>query len=215
MRVMTLYKRHLRGFSLIELAIVLGVMGIILGSIWMMAGDMRNNVKQEKFSEMLSVIVGNIRGNYAGKPYFDHTQVSKMMPNLVNLNVFPSDAVHQVSGGGVSIVDSPFGEVAGSLASPYNSIYVCGWAAKTSTACTYKTDTQNVPLFAIEALFSDTTSCTGAVLSNSSSATLPGLVAVYINGTPLAALPSDAVTANTACAANALKTVDFVYRLNP
>ena len=220
MHVLASHKKHLRGFSLAELAIILGVVGVILAGIWALGGSMHNNGKQEKFSEMLTIIVANIRGNYTGKSSFESTQVSVIMPILTNLNVFPNDAVHL--SGAISIVDSPFGEVATLPAglTTYNSLYVCGWKASSSTHCDYGAGTAGVPLFAVEVLFSDATSCADAVLRNSSPATLPGLVAVYINGTQMTSLPPSLSTiAPTApagnCTAAGTKTVDFVYRLNP
>lgn len=219
MRVTLFHKKHLRGFSLTEFAIVLGVIGIILAGIWALAGNMRNNTRQEKFSEMLTIIVGNIRGNYAGKAYFENTAIQKMMPILTQMNVFPGDAVYQNSNNN-SVVDTPFGAIASSIYA--SSLYACGWKAQPNAAPNAKCDittvsgTTNVPLFAIEALFSDATSCIGAVLRNSNSATLPGLVAVYVNGTQMPSpLPLATVALNSNCAKNGTKTVDFVYRLNP
>jgi prepilin-type N-terminal cleavage/methylation domain-containing protein len=223
-------RKRKRGFSLTEFAIVLGVAGIILSGVWALASNINSNAKQEKFSEMLNVIVGNIRGNYVGKTYFDTTltptvgAVTGMMPILTSLNVFPGDAVH-VSGG-VSVVDSPFGEQSTTglpaAGTPYNSLYVCGWKATGSTGCAFTaaTSTASVPLFAIEALLPSGNACIGAALRNSNPTALPGLVDVYINGTgrvshvPALTLPWDLASAKTACNL-AVNTVDFVFRLTP
>ncbi|MDR3425563.1 MAG: hypothetical protein P4M13_10920 [Alphaproteobacteria bacterium] len=218
---MTQRKHPIRGFTLVEFAIVLGVIGAIMGGIWAMSGSMRNNTKQEKFSEMLTTTVGNIRGHYAGKAYFESHAVATMMPKLTSMNVFPGDAVYQ--NGGYSVVDNPFGSILGT----YNSsFYVCGWMAN-PTAAQSKCDTTSppgtlvaTPLFAIESLFSDVASCGNAVVMNSNPATLPGLVAVYVNGNKdggTTALPISPAVANLGgnCGSSGTKVVDFVFRLNP
>ncbi len=213
-------RRLMRGFSLVEFAIVLGVVGIVLGGIWSVAGMIRNNVRQEKFSETLYSIIGNIRGNYMGKSSVDSTLVTTEMPLLVGMNVFSGDTVHTVAGP-VSVVDSPFGELVNpiSAASPYNSLYVCGWTAKTSTGCDFAGGTANVPLFAIEVLIPAGGDCINAVLKNSSATTLPGLVGVYINNVQKT-LPISLTTALASCVAknagvSTAAVVDFVFRLTP
>ncbi len=212
-------RRLMRGFSLVEFAIVLGVAGIVLGGIWGVAGMIRNNVRQQKFSETLYSIIGNIRGNYMGKSSVDSTLVTTEMPLLVGMNVFSGDTVHVSSG--VSVVDSPFGEFVNpiSAASPYNSLYVCGWTAKTSTGCDFAVGTANVPLFAIEVLIPAGADCINAVLKNSSATTLPGLVGVYINNVQQA-LPIGLTMALASCVpknagVSTASVVDFVFRLTP
>jgi prepilin-type N-terminal cleavage/methylation domain-containing protein len=205
-----------RGFSLTEFSVVLGIVGVIFAGIWVLAASMNNSVKQEKFSEMLTVIVGNVRGNYTGKAFFESTLVATMMPILTSMNVFPGNAVR--NNGGVSVVDSPFGQqsTAGlpAVGTAYNSLYVCGWKASGSMSCEFAGGTLNVPLFAIEALLSKP-DCMKAILRNSNTTTLPGLVAIYSNGTSRA-LPMTLTTANTACsAAGGVNYVDFVFRLTP
>jgi hypothetical protein len=220
-----------------ELAIVLGVAGIIIGAIWSLSGTMYSDVEQEKFSELLNVIVSNVRGNYAGKAFIETTLVPTtggvpgMMPILTSMNVFPGNTVHSVPNGtngcaiagGCSVVDSPFGEQSTTglpaAGTPYNSIYVCGWNSLGSTRCTFTvaTSTSNVPLFAIEALLSKGKNCINAAMMNSNPSTLAGLVGVYINGNPMT-LPltlSAASSAATGCEENAVNYVDFVFRLTP
>ena len=218
----TTQTRHLmRGFSLVEFAIVLGVAGIIISGIWSTAGMVRNSVRQEKFSEMLASIVGNIRGNYMGKSSFDSTLVATEMPILVGMNIFSGDTVHVVAGP-VSVVDSPFGELVNpvSAVSPYNSIYVCGWKSKNSTGCEFSGGgTASVPLFAIEALVAAGGDCVSAVLRNSSATSLTGLAGVYINGTQMT-LPISFPTATTSCVpqnagVSSAAVIDFVFRLTP
>ena len=218
---LTQTRRLTRGYSLTEVAIVLGVVGVIMASIWAYLGTMNNKVKQQRFSEMLFTIIGNVRGNYAGKAYFETTRVdgnTGMMPRLTHMNVFSGEAV-RVGAGGVSVVDSPFGKqpTTGlpSAGTAYDSLYVCGWqsAPSTTTAqCDFTTGTTNVPLFAVEVLL-PRDACITAALRNSNAASLPGLVGVYINGAKQT-LPLTLPAAVTGCG-NTTNYVDFVFRLTP
>jgi hypothetical protein len=201
-------QRSTRGVSLTETAIVLGVVGAVLGSIWVMAAGMRNSVRQNDFSDELRTIVDNIRGNYAGKAYFDTTTMTTMMTTLKARNVFPGSTVQP----SVTRVTTPFG---------VNTLSVCGWRATGSTNCSGAA-VANVPLFAIEVRFANMGDCVQAVMRNSNPLTQPGLVDVYINGTGRVAannsLPWTLATAITNCTgatSAAPKAVDYVYRLVP
>ncbi len=220
-------RRLMRGASLTESTIVLGIVGILLGGIWAMANDMRNSVKQQKFAELLTSTVDGVRGIYAGKAFFDSTLVTNMMPNLARMNIFPGDVLKQV--GLETVVVSPFGEVTphpvpNAGATPHRSFYVCGWRSAPTAAqthCDFIGGQGNVPLFAVEALV-NRPNCIQAVMRNSNPVTQPGLVAVHINGGAALALPVPLVVppatpllgAVRACA-NAVNYIDFVYRLTP
>ena len=49
------------GFSMTELAIVMAIMGIILGALWSLVAVVRENIKRDETLEQLTVIVDNIR----------------------------------------------------------------------------------------------------------------------------------------------------------
>lgn len=54
-----------RGFTLTEIAIVLGIVGLILGAIWVAAAAVYNNLRTSKGTTELLVTVQNIRALYA------------------------------------------------------------------------------------------------------------------------------------------------------
>lgn len=216
MKLMTTQRqKRERGFSLVEFSIVLGVAGVVLGGVWVVAASMSDGVKQEKFSELLDATVDNVRGSYVGKPYFESTLVTVMMPKLTAMNVFPGDAVYK--SGAVSVAVSPFGELTNPLlsSSPYKSVYVCGWKEGNapSTHCDLSgAGTSNVPLFAVEAILSKK-DCLVAALKNAAPSMHPGLVAFYINGGKIT-MPVTLSAVTTACNAD-VNYADFVFRLTP
>jgi len=56
-----------RGFSLIEFAIVLGIMGSVLGAMWGVVSIVNENVKRGEMSEQMIAMVSNVRSFYMGR----------------------------------------------------------------------------------------------------------------------------------------------------
>ncbi len=54
-----------RGFTLTEIAIVLGIVGLILGAIWVAAAAVYNNLRTSKATTELLTITQNVRAMYA------------------------------------------------------------------------------------------------------------------------------------------------------
>jgi len=57
-----------RGFNLIEAAIVLGIVGLVIGGIWVAASAVQSNVRKNDASRALIQIVQNVRAMYTGQP---------------------------------------------------------------------------------------------------------------------------------------------------
>lgn len=106
-----------RGFTLTELAIVLGVIGIILGAIWAAASHTYSNYRTQKAVSQILTIVQSVRSIYskgvfaAGDPiWLNFTNV------LINSNAVPGDMIVPCAGlpwntGGQCIVNPWNGEV--------------------------------------------------------------------------------------------------------
>lgn len=78
-----------RGFALTEIAIVLGIIGLILGAIWVAAADVyRTKLIDDEVTD-LTIIVQNIRSLYAMQPAFAETTYTDITLNLVAEGVFP------------------------------------------------------------------------------------------------------------------------------
>lgn len=57
--------RAMRGFTLTEAAIVLGIVGLILGAIWVAAASVYNNLRVSRTSEQILQIAQNVRSIYS------------------------------------------------------------------------------------------------------------------------------------------------------
>ena len=62
-RVHFLYRK--RGFTLTEIAIVLGIIGLILGAVWAAAKNVYANTNMSKGEQIASVLVASVRSTYA------------------------------------------------------------------------------------------------------------------------------------------------------
>ena len=80
-----------RGFTLTEIAIVLGIIGTILGTIWVAASNVSTNQKVSKATSELLTISQNIQNIYAMR----HTMTTggDNTITLMNMGVFPADMI--------------------------------------------------------------------------------------------------------------------------
>jgi type II secretory pathway pseudopilin PulG len=89
--------RKLRGFTLTEAAIVLGIVGLILGAIWVAAAAVYNNLRVSTTSNQLLQIAQSVRSIHAASTVVD--------PNITALMVaqaggMPRDMVADTDGDG-------------------------------------------------------------------------------------------------------------------
>lgn len=83
--------RGAKGLTLVELAIVLGVMGIVSGAIWATASAVRARQPIQDSVQLVSEIAMNVRGVYTGFP-------NAVAPNLqtqIDRNFFPLSIVNK------------------------------------------------------------------------------------------------------------------------
>jgi len=86
-----------KGFTLTEIAIVLGIMGLILGAIWTAAAGVYSNQKEAKLqSEVLTVVQG-VRSLYATSTVGDIAGTN-ITTTLINAGIFPSDMYSGANG---------------------------------------------------------------------------------------------------------------------
>ena len=90
-----------RGFTLTEVAIVFGVIGILLGAIWVAASSVSQNQHSTQATKQIMIIVQNIRSLYASQSGFSASEIAAgyITTELVGAGVFPSDMGIIVSAG--------------------------------------------------------------------------------------------------------------------
>jgi len=97
-------RKHIRrGFSLVEAAIVLGVVGLVIGGIWVAAANMHESYKVNKTVADLSLIVKNVQGLISERDALAIGNVVEITSMLIASNTFPKDWVNGNS------IKSPFG----------------------------------------------------------------------------------------------------------
>lgn len=85
-------RQSTRGFTLTEIAIVLGIVGLILGAIWVAAAAVYSNLRTSKATTQLLQITQNIRALYATSSNTG-AGTADMTQNLISAGVFPNDTV--------------------------------------------------------------------------------------------------------------------------
>jgi prepilin-type N-terminal cleavage/methylation domain-containing protein len=103
-------KKEERGFTLTEIAIVLGIIGLILGAIWVAAAAVYTNMRTSKTTTELLDIVQNMRAMYATSGVVDPTadmtfasglQAAKAL-TYIQGGIFPADTINA---GGTGVQD--------------------------------------------------------------------------------------------------------------
>lgn len=87
-----------RGFTLTEAAIVLGIVGLVLGGIWTAARGVYDNLKAKEGTELLITLVQNIRAAYASVPSFSSATNTNITNTLKNKGVFPPRYLNAAGG---------------------------------------------------------------------------------------------------------------------
>ena len=81
------------GFTLTESAIILGIIGIVLGGVWAATGGVYGNLKIQQSQNQLTTIVQNIRSVINNSTNFSNFPGTDITDNLVNRSIFPADAL--------------------------------------------------------------------------------------------------------------------------
>jgi type II secretory pathway pseudopilin PulG len=87
-----------RGFTLTEAAIVLGIVGLILGAVWVAANSVYNNMRLRTANEQLLTIAQNVRNLMSVSPTFGSPTGTNITGAMLNKGVFPSSALRQFVG---------------------------------------------------------------------------------------------------------------------
>lgn len=226
-------KASKRGVSLVEIAIVLGIMGVVTYGVWSMASHGWEQARREQAEEALTGIVTATRAYYAGREGIPQgetfaTTTSALLKNHVipgNLMRNPADC----KAGGTCLADTPWGGREGNVLSPDGTLRVCGWELGTrDDPCATGKALGDVPyqFFGVAFMGLNMGSCIALASKGAGSLGLPGLVEVNINGCNMRAgtgacvkgaapkepsLPAENL--NAECGKTKPAHVTFVYRM--
>jgi len=196
-----------RGFSLVEFAIVLGIMGIVLGALWGVVAIVRENVKRSAMSEQMVSIVTNIRSFYMGRSRVTDGAGNRDFVNLTHYllqqGVLLSEQIRSRAAA-TWVADHPWGPISASGA----AMAAGGLAVTGDNQAGVNVSTR---AFRIQLRGLKYSSCV-ALASKLSGSNPPGLLEVHINTLLTSPVTPDAAAANCA-ALPADNTLDFLYSL--
>lgn len=203
--------RRARGFSLTELAIVLAVVGSVIGGIWALAANANQKAKERQIANQILTTVTNIRSYYQGQAGIagDFATITN---NLLRRGVIPAEMIRDRAAATL-VADHTWGQQASNgAAMPSGGFQVDDNSANAAGGFIGQS-------FRIRLNGLSRESCRKLAIQLSSGPTAEGLANIIINGTPLQPPVSvdDADPAvGSPCAppaAPALATFDLEYRL--
>lgn len=127
--------RKQRGFTLTEAAIVLGIVGLILGAIWVAAAAVYNNLRVSTTSNQLLQMVQSIRSMHATQQTMGTGTGTDIVITLAQAGAIPKDmlddatnptAVRNVWSGAVLVRAATSAELNGSVAESGFRIQMAG-----------------------------------------------------------------------------------------
>lgn len=93
------YIKSRQAFTLTELAIVLGIIGLIIGGLWVATNTMRENQKIAMGTREIAAIVHNVRELYAERESVTQSGVQSEVSSLIqNSGAFPAEMIQSTTG---------------------------------------------------------------------------------------------------------------------
>jgi len=212
------FSAHRRGFSLVEIGIVLGIIGFVLGGIYFTLSSTADVGKREQMFEAIASTVTGTRALYVPNGGIPLVGFSSTTSTLIADGVVPQKMKRTASCANVNnlCADTPWGPKDGAAMSPNGTFRVFGWdfTGKIAAGST-------VQSFAVELRGLSNGNCSMVTEQVTAAVGPTGLLAVVINGNPIGptaaaprpiqpVAPHDA-DANCTTGAN---SVDFIYAIN-
>ena len=176
--------KNQRGFTLIEVAIVLTIVGLVIGGIWIAASTVSSNQKKSALAQDTLSIIQATRNVYAQSVPPATTATTVIVPALINAGAIPSNLITGTT------LRNVFGGTT-AVATDGNSNFVITYTLIPEEAC-------------IELL-------SGRIASSISAANKIGLVGASASATPGTKQDYTPITADTACVAGT-NTMSFAFK---
>lgn len=210
-----------RGISLAETAIVLGVIGAMIGAIWIFTNSARERIKQEELAREIVSIVGNIRSYYRGQgamPLDVSGSYDNFTHYLASRNIIPIDMIRDRSAA-ILRADHPWGrKAANGVFLTYGGVAVCSNINSTFCPGSTQAFTTDGSAFRIQIRGLSLESCINVTMKlGQETSYLPGLINVLVNDQNLS-IPVRLVNARTACNSSPISPytysiIDLVYKI--
>lgn len=217
-----------KAYSMMEIAIVIAVIGIILGALWVAATHAWEYTRREQVRETIATTVANARSYFGGQVGVPAVASSVLTNQMIVANVVPSALKRQTDCGGLACADNPWVSSSDVAKFPDGTFEVCYWslgiagiANSASTDCSTAPTQYPSAFFGVEFKGLTKQSCVALVETMSGANQPTGLVEINIGGINLQAggysiQPVSDTAVETFCITNAgadgtLSAV-FVYR---
>jgi prepilin-type N-terminal cleavage/methylation domain-containing protein len=222
---------HQRGYSLVEIAIVLAVIGTIIGVLWVAASRAWEYTRRERAREAIAITVANMRSYYGGQagvpgalqgvPNFVQLDSQLLAANVIPNNLSRGPGAASCTTPNNLCADHPWGSYAGGVIDNAGTFNVCNWTlASGSFNCGSPFPNTFSSFFGVQLMGLSRANCFSVVETISSASEPTGLVEVNINGVNLMATGNPIQPVSDLAATNACKTqtdgndyVIFVYRV--
>ncbi len=187
------YARDRAGFSLVELAIVIGVFVTMLAGIWAIVRNVQESARVDQAAHQITSVVNGVRALYQGK-----AQISGAWDTLTNdliaRGAIPADMKRPGTSSPNLRADHPWGAAGGN-----DGGFRVAPAADNTSFYIYLYDLSERSCIAMAAKVASLTGATG-------------LMGVAVNGNSLA-LPVKVSDAESQCNANNTNNVRYQFRL--
>jgi prepilin-type N-terminal cleavage/methylation domain-containing protein len=222
-----LSEKRKRGFTLLETAIVMAIIGAIIGLLFSVAYLTQSKVNINQAADELNQISQNVRGLYAGRNtsyaalgplnlIATAADFVKFTPTFVQQNVFPYEMLVPSATLGVTpclgtVANNPWNYVPGA----------CGGAALGSVQLALAGSAATPVQFVVRYTGINDAVCADLVAHNSLPGRATGLTQIQINGavggiaySTLTPMPISSPVATALCTAGNTNVIDWYYNLN-
>lgn len=200
--IKTARRNERAGFTLTEIAIVLGIIGLILGAIWVAASGVYASSRNADANKGLLAITQKVRSVYATQTQVDTANGADETTALIRAGVFPSN-----------MLNTGVASTATAARGPWNGSTIKVWSAQTtSTGDSFEIQFIGVPQQAcIELLTATTGTSRDQGLIHAQGRATAGTYLTTPVGTPVTT--HTVGTATTSCASATSNDVIFVFAL--